>query len=54
MTVEDALASGDDTIVALVRAAADRQLIVVTADRELRDRVIALGAAVRGPRSLAV
>lgn len=42
--------SGDDAIVALVAAeGTDRQVVVVTADRGLRDRVIALGAQVRGP-----
>ena len=45
--------SGDDTIVDLVRAAAnDRRVIVVTADRELRRRVTALGAEVTGPSSI--
>ncbi|MFF5173504.1 hypothetical protein ACFY3U_12790 [Micromonospora sp. NPDC000089] len=44
--------SGDDTIVDLVRAAPDRRRLVVTADRELRERVGALGAEVRGPRWL--
>ena len=46
--------SGDDAVVALVRAMADqdREVIVVTADRELRDRVTAAGAEVRGPRWL--
>lgn len=42
--------SGDDTIVGLVRAEGDgRRCVVVTADRELRARVTALGAWVRGP-----
>lgn len=45
-----ATGSGDDAIVDLVRAAAaGRTCVVVTADRELRDRVRALGADVRGP-----
>jgi hypothetical protein len=45
--------SGDDTIVDLVRAsAADRPVIVVTADRALRQAVSRLGASVLGPRSL--
>ncbi|MGB2571452.1 hypothetical protein ACPFP2_23825 [Micromonospora citrea] len=44
--------SGDDTIVALVRDAPDRRRLVVTADRELRARVTALGAEVHGPRYL--
>ncbi|MFK3985221.1 hypothetical protein ACI2K4_33210 [Micromonospora sp. NPDC050397] len=45
--------SGDDRIVELVRAEAPgRRCVVVTADRELRARVTALGAEVRGPRWL--
>ncbi|PWR16246.1 hypothetical protein DKT69_06765 [Micromonospora sicca] len=44
--------SGDDTIVELVAAAPDRRRVVVTADRELRARVAALGAEVHGPRWL--
>ncbi|MFJ6198997.1 hypothetical protein [Micromonospora sp. NPDC092111] len=44
--------SGDDTIVDLVRDTPDRRLLVVTADRELRERVGVLGAEVRGPRWL--
>ncbi|MER6299025.1 NTP pyrophosphohydrolase [Kitasatospora sp. NPDC001539] len=48
--------SGDDRIVELVRAARaehpQRPCLVVTADRELRSRVGALGAAVAGPRSV--
>ncbi|MEV4630542.1 hypothetical protein AB0J90_30200 [Micromonospora sp. NPDC049523] len=48
-----AAGSGDDRIVELVRAeAAGRHCVVVTADRELRARVQALGAEVRGPRWL--
>lgn len=51
--VERAPGSGDDTIVALVAAeGTDRQVVVVTADRELRRRVIALGAEVRGPSAV--
>jgi hypothetical protein len=47
--------SGDDAIVHLVRTEADeRDCVVVTADRELRTRVTALGADVRGPRWLAL
>ncbi|NLU81352.1 NTP pyrophosphohydrolase [Rhodococcus sp. HNM0569] len=49
--VIDAPASGDDRIVEYV-ASADRPCIVVTADRELRRRVTALGARVVGPRSV--
>jgi hypothetical protein len=51
--VERAPGSGDDLIVDLVRAAGeDRRVVVVTADRELRRRVTALGAEVRGPSSI--
>jgi hypothetical protein len=46
-------ASGDDAIVALVGVVpASRPCVVVTADRELRARVQALGAQIRGPRWL--
>lgn len=51
-----ATGSGDDRIVDLVRAARaehpDRDCLVVTADRELRARVTALGAEVTGPRTV--
>lgn len=48
-----ATASGDDTIVDVVREyGADRPCVVITADRGLRARVIALGAQVLGPRSV--
>ena len=51
--VHAAPGSGDDAIVSLVRSsrtgAADRPVVVVTADRGLRDRVRALGATVVGP-----
>lgn len=47
-----AAGSGDDAIVDLVRAATGRACVVITADRELRARVTALGAQVRGPRLL--
>jgi hypothetical protein len=51
--VERAPGSGDDTIVDLVaRVGDDRQVVVVTADRELRDRVRALGAEIRGPSAI--
>lgn len=50
--VVSALGSGDDAIVDLVRAAPQRRRIVVTADRELRERVAAEGAEVYGPRWL--
>ncbi|MGW1892811.1 NTP pyrophosphohydrolase [Streptomyces sp. NPDC002004] len=49
--VEDAPRSGDDRIVDLV-AGADRPVVVVTADRELRRRVTELGADVVGPRTV--
>ncbi|GAB2575794.1 hypothetical protein Aab01nite_13910 [Paractinoplanes abujensis] len=45
--------SGDDTIADLVRAeAGPRRVVVITADRGLRDRVTAHGAEVRGPSSV--
>jgi hypothetical protein len=46
--------SGDDAIVDLVAAAVPegRPVVVVTADRELRRRVTALGAQTRGPSSI--
>ncbi|MEV7026987.1 NTP pyrophosphohydrolase, partial [Kitasatospora sp. NPDC093558] len=51
-----AAGSGDDRIVEVVRAARaerpDRDCLVVTADRELRARVGALGADVTGPRTV--
>nr|WP_255511031.1 hypothetical protein [Micromonospora sp. WP24] len=50
--VVGARGSGDDAIVDLVRAAPQRRRVVVTADRELRDRVVAEGAEVYGPRWL--
>ncbi|MFE4971427.1 NTP pyrophosphohydrolase [Kitasatospora sp. NPDC056651] len=54
--VAEADGSGDDRIVELVRAARteapDRPCLVVTADRELRARVGALGAGVTRPRSV--
>ena len=40
--------SGDDAIVAVVRELPGRR-VVVTADRELRDRSVAAGATVLGP-----
>lgn len=45
---------GDDTVVAQAREQVGRghEVIVVTADRALRERVAALGAACRGPRWL--
>jgi hypothetical protein len=51
--VESAPGSGDDAIVALVAAeGTGRRVVVVTADRGLRERVVALGAEVRGPSSV--
>jgi hypothetical protein len=51
--IERAAGSGDDKITELVRdQAPDRRTIVVTADRGLRERVLALGAEVRGPSSV--
>lgn len=51
--VERAAGSGDDKITDLVRGSGvTRRTIVVTADRELRERVTALGAEVRGPSSV--
>jgi hypothetical protein len=45
--------SGDDAIVDVVRErGAGRPVVVVTADRELRGRVAALGATTQGPRWL--
>lgn len=42
--------SGDDTIVDLVHERAGRDdVVVVTADRALRDRVLAAGGSVTGP-----
>ncbi|MGW0144843.1 NTP pyrophosphohydrolase [Streptomyces sp. NPDC003333] len=50
--VESAPGSGDDHIVALVERVAGRPVLVVTADRELRQRVRRLGADVTGPRTV--
>ncbi|MEV6976853.1 NTP pyrophosphohydrolase [Kitasatospora sp. NPDC093806] len=54
--VETASGNGDDLIVELVAAALaahpGRACLVVTADRELRARVTALGAEVTGPRTV--
>ncbi|MEV0676838.1 NYN domain-containing protein [Actinosynnema sp. NPDC050436] len=51
--VVSATSSGDDAIVAVVRAeSTGRPTAVVTADRELRRRVTELGASVLGPRSI--
>jgi 8-oxo-dGTP diphosphatase len=48
VTVVQAPGSGDDAIVAVVRALAGRR-VVVTADRELRRRCVAAGAKTTGP-----
>ncbi|MFJ6780202.1 NTP pyrophosphohydrolase [Streptomyces yangpuensis] len=52
--VEAASGSGDDLIVELTaaRAAAGCSVVVVTADRELRERVRAHGARCVGPRAV--
>ena len=56
--VASASGSGDDLIVRLTAAerapdgATPRRCLVVTADRELRSRVVALGAEVIGPRAV--
>ncbi|MES4903280.1 MULTISPECIES: NTP pyrophosphohydrolase [unclassified Streptomyces] len=51
--VEAAPGSGDDRIVEVVAAREPgRPCWVVTADRELRERVRALGAEVTGPRAI--
>ena len=53
VVVERAPGSGDDKIVDLVELTEeDRRVVVVTADRGLRERVVALGAEVRGPSSV--
>ena len=50
--VESAGGSGDDHMVELVAREAGRACLVVTADRELRRRVMELGADVAGPRTV--
>lgn len=45
-------ADGDDAIVALTRDLGGSGVLVVTADRGLRDRVRALGATCTGPATL--
>lgn len=50
--VDSAPGSGDDRIVELVAQEPGRPRLVVTADRELRDRVVASGAEVTGPRTV--
>jgi hypothetical protein len=46
--------SGDDAIVEICRQNQDREVVVVTADRALRERVGRLGARVVGPNSLRI
>ena len=46
--VVQAAGSGDDAIVAVVRQLPGRRM-VVTADRGLRERCVAVGAEIRGP-----
>ncbi|WP_436530065.1 hypothetical protein [Actinoplanes sp. HUAS TT8] len=51
--IERATGSGDDKIIDLVRdEPRPRRIVVVTADRGLRDRAVALGAEIRGPSSV--
>ncbi|WP_433834042.1 hypothetical protein ACQP2E_24950 [Actinoplanes sp. CA-015351] len=50
--VERAARSGDDKIIDLVRAEQHRRVIVITADRGLRERAVALGAETRGPSAV--
>ncbi|MEU3469116.1 NTP pyrophosphohydrolase [Streptomyces sp. NPDC006687] len=50
--VESAPGSGDDLIVRLAAAHADRPCMVVTADGALRERVQAYGATCAGPRTV--
>ncbi|MBV2354211.1 NTP pyrophosphohydrolase [Streptomyces sp. J2-1] len=50
--VESAPGSGDDHIVRVTASHPGRRRLVVTADRELRSRVEALGAEVAGPRTV--
>jgi hypothetical protein len=48
--VVHAAGSGDDALVEAVAAAGGSSITVVTSDRELRRRVVELGADVVGPR----
>ena len=50
--MDEAPGSGDDRIVEPAVAHAGRGCVVVTADRELRERVRAYGAECAGPRSV--
>ncbi len=49
MRVQAAAGSGDDEVVAAVRSVGAGPVVVVSADRGLRDRVSALGAGTVGP-----
>jgi 8-oxo-dGTP diphosphatase len=49
VTVVQAPGSGDDAIVAVVRELDGGRVLVVTADRELRARCVAIGATIAGP-----
>lgn len=49
VTVLHAVGSGDDMLVDIAAKASDEAVTLVTADRELRRRAEALGAAVVGP-----
>ncbi len=51
VTVLHAPGSGDDMLVSAI-AVSDDEVTLVTADRELRRRAVALGAAVASPRWL--
>lgn len=50
--VHPAPGSGDDAIVDLLRGVTDQRAVVVTGDRELRERVSEHGASLLGPRSV--
>ncbi|WP_436500527.1 NUDIX domain-containing protein [Actinokineospora sp. HUAS TT18] len=52
VTVVDAPGSGDDTIVEMAAGRLDVPCLVVTADRELRERCAEVGAQVKGPKWL--
>ena len=52
VTVEHAVASGDDLLVDIAGHAPGQEVTLVTADRELRRRAEALGADVVGPHWL--
>ncbi len=52
VTVLHAAASGDDLLIDVAASASEGEVTLVTADRELRRRAEALGAAVVGPQWL--